>query len=97
MRRIQGGSRSVRRPMLRALAAGALAFCCVVVLVLVDVAISRRSASQLFSEADWAELRGLDQMSTTAPVQFHAADANDTGPRGPAQRSVTTPVVARRR
>jgi hypothetical protein len=66
MQRFQDGSGFVRRQALRGLTAGALAFCCVVALVLVELAINHRSASELISEAARAELGAPDQTIMTA-------------------------------
>ena len=51
MRRLQPGSGFLRHHALQGLLTGALAFCCVLALVLIELAISRRSASELISEA----------------------------------------------
>ena len=56
MRRFQTDRGFLRRHALPGLLTCALAFCCVVALVLVDLAISRRSVSDLMSAAARAEL-----------------------------------------
>jgi hypothetical protein len=70
MQRFQDSSGFIQRHALPSLAAGVLAFCCVVALVLVELAISRRSTSELISEAARAELGGLDQTDVTAPPGY---------------------------
>jgi hypothetical protein len=69
MQRFQDSSGFIRRHALPGLAAGVLAFCCVVALVLVELAISRRSTSELISEAARAELGRLDRTDVTAPPE----------------------------
>jgi hypothetical protein len=51
MQLVQNGSGFVGGTRCRALTAGALAFCCAVALVLIDLAINRRSASERIT--DW--------------------------------------------
>jgi hypothetical protein len=70
MQRFQIGPGFVRRHALPGVTAGALAFCCVVALVLVDLAISHRSASELIAEAARAELGTLDQTGANASPRF---------------------------
>jgi hypothetical protein len=67
MQRFQIGPGFVRRHALPGVTAGAVAFCCVVALVLVDLAIGHRSASELIAEAARAELSTLDQTVMTSP------------------------------
>jgi hypothetical protein len=67
MQRFQTGPGFVRRHALAGLTAGALAFCCVVALVLVDLAISRRPASELIVETARAEMGMFDQTVMTSP------------------------------
>jgi hypothetical protein len=56
MQRFQTGPGFLRHHALQGLLTGAFAFCCLLALVLIDLAISRRSASELISEAARAEL-----------------------------------------
>jgi glucose uptake protein GlcU len=70
MQRFQTDAGFVRRHALLGLTAGAVAFCCVVALVLVDLAISRRSVSELISQTVWAELGELNQTNMNASPRF---------------------------
>ena len=67
MQRSQTGPGFVRRPALPGVTAGALAFCCVVALVLVDLMISQRSASELIAETARAEMGTFDRTVMSSP------------------------------
>ena len=66
MQRPQDRTGFIRRHALQGLTARMLAFCCVMALVLVDLAISRHSTSELISEAARNELGRLDQTEVSA-------------------------------
>jgi hypothetical protein len=70
MQRFQIGSGFLRHLALHGLLSGALAFCCVVALVLIDLAISRRSASELILEAARAELGAANQSGVDASSRY---------------------------
>ena len=66
MQRFQTGSGFLRHHALQGLLMGVLAFCSVLALVLVDLAISRRSASELMSETAQAVLGAARQSDADA-------------------------------
>ena len=70
MQRFQTGRGFVRHHALPGLLTGTIAFCCVVALVLIELAISRRSASELLSAAARAELGAADQSGAEAPSRY---------------------------
>jgi hypothetical protein len=70
MRRLQPGSGFLRHHALQGLLTGALAFCCVLALVLIELAISRRSASELISEAARAEFGTTEQSDVDASSRY---------------------------
>lgn len=70
MRRFQGDPGFLRHHALQGLLTGALAFGCLVALVLIDLAISHRSASELMSEAARAELGAADRSGVEASSRY---------------------------
>ena len=79
MQRFRTDAGLVRRHALQGLTAGAVVFCCVIALVLVDLAISRRSASELISETARTELGELNQTNVNAsPLFAHPAATTQT-------------------
>jgi hypothetical protein len=63
MQRFQTGPGFIRHHALQGLLTGVLAFCSVVALALIDIAISRRSASELMSETTRTVLDAVDASS----------------------------------
>jgi hypothetical protein len=63
---------------MQGLTAGALAFCCAVALVLIDLATNRRSASELISEVARAEFGAPDQTKRDGSASIGAVDGNHT-------------------
>ena len=63
MQRFQTGPGFIRHHALQGLLTGVVAFCSVVALALIDIAISRRSASELMSETTRTVLDAVDASS----------------------------------
>jgi hypothetical protein len=63
MQRCQTGPGFIRHHALQGLLTGVLAFCFVVALALIDIAISRRAASELMSETTRTVLDAVDVSS----------------------------------
>lgn len=63
MQRFQTGPGFIRHHALQGLLTGVLAFCSVVALALIDIAVSRRSASALMSETTRTVLDAVDASS----------------------------------
>ena len=63
MQRFQTGPGFIRHHALQGLITGVLAFCSVVALALIDIAVSRRSASALMSETTRTVLDAVDASS----------------------------------
>jgi hypothetical protein len=63
MQRFQTGPGFIRHHALQGLITGVLAFCSVVALALIDIAISRRSASELMSQTTPTVLDAVDASS----------------------------------
>jgi hypothetical protein len=63
MQRFQAGPGFIRHHALQGLLTGVLAFCSVVALALIDIAVSRRSASALMSETTRTVLDAVDASS----------------------------------
>jgi hypothetical protein len=70
MRRFQTAPGFLRHHALQGLLTGVLAFCCVVALALIELAISRRSASELISETARAEFGAADQNGVDASSRY---------------------------